>query len=58
MAGIARTALDRRFEGDAATASVGFLCGLQPTEWTGGGGAMGVDHDGRFLGAQLRFGFR
>jgi hypothetical protein len=58
-AGIARTGLDHSFAGAAATASVGFLCGLAPAEAAvGAAGARGVDHDGRFLGAQLRLGFR
>jgi hypothetical protein len=57
-AGIARTAVDRSFEGGGA-ASVGFLCGLEPAEQTSGAAsAFGRDHDGRFLGAQLRLGFR
>jgi hypothetical protein len=57
-AGVAHTSLDRSFAGHGA-ASVGFLCGLQPSDQTSGmGGAFGRDHDGRFLGAQLRFGFR
>jgi len=58
-AGIARTSLDRSFERSGVTTSLGFLCGLQPqAETHGGSGARGVDEDGRFLGAQLRFGFR
>jgi hypothetical protein len=58
-AGVARTSLDRSFGDRGARASVGFLCGLQPQGATSGGmAAMGVDHDGRFLGAQLRLGFR
>ncbi|MDB5448441.1 MAG: hypothetical protein JWQ97_3758 [Phenylobacterium sp.] len=57
--GIARTALDRNFSGRRSTASVGFLCGLQPAPVaSGGAAAYGVDPHGRFLGAQLRFGFR
>jgi hypothetical protein len=58
-AGIAHTAIDHDLQGEAATASVGLLCGLQPNTGTAGApGALGVDRDGRFLGAQLRFGFR
>jgi hypothetical protein len=57
--GIARTSLDRAFQGRPGAASVGFLCGLQPSDRTSGAaGALGRDHDGRFLGAQLRLGFR
>ena len=58
-AGIADTAIDRSLQGGAATASVGFLCGLQPsTQTSGAAGALGIDREGRFLGAQLRLGFR
>lgn len=57
--GVAHTALDHNFRDAQATAAVGFLCGLAPsTASSGGAGAMGVDRDGRFLGAQLRLGFR
>lgn len=58
-AGIAHTAIDHSLQGQPdATASVGFLCGLQPNTGTSGAsGALGTDRDGRFLGAQLRFGF-
>lgn len=53
-AGMAKTSLDRRFAGDDATASVGFLCGLQPSQdRSGGGTARGEDPHGRFLGAKL-----
>lgn len=58
-AGIAHTAIDHSLPGQAATASVGFLCGGQPNTGTSGAaGALGVDRDGRFVGAQLRLGFR
>jgi hypothetical protein len=58
-AGVARTAFDRPLGDEAAKASLGFLCGLQPyTETHGAAGAFGVNREGRFLGAQLRFGFR
>lgn len=57
--GVARTSLDRSLQGEASRASVGFLCGMQPsTQSHGGAGALGVDTEGRFLGAQLKFGFR
>ena len=58
-AGVARTALERRFSRSGSGAAVGFLCGLQPSAVSSGGAAAyGVDPQGRFLGAQLRFGFR
>ena len=58
-AGIARTALDRQLGRSDAKASLGFLCGLTPTpDVHGGASAFGRDREGRFLGAQLRFGFR
>lgn len=57
-AGIAHTSLDRSLLNNAATASLGFLCGGPPSTGTSGAaGALGYDSDGRFLGAQLRFGF-
>jgi hypothetical protein len=58
-AGIAHTAIDRSLPSPSATASVGFLCGGQPNTGTSGAsGALGADADGRFVGAQLRLGFR
>lgn len=58
LAGIARTSVDRSLD-PHATASLGFLCGAAPqSETRGPAGALGADHDGRFLGAQLRLGFR
>lgn len=57
--GIARTSLDRSLRGEGSTASIGFLCGMSPSVQThGGAGALGVDTEGRFLGAQLKLGFR
>jgi hypothetical protein len=56
-AGIAQTAVVRGFS-DNGSASVGFLCGLQPSAQTTGAGVFGADPHGRFVGAQLRFGFR
>lgn len=57
--GIARTSLDHRLQDETSTAAIGFLCGMQPSTQThGGAGALGVDTEGRFLGAQLKFGFR
>jgi hypothetical protein len=56
----ARTAVDHRFEGKTnATASLGFLCGLQPGHNdTGGAAAYGVDPHGRFVGARFSIAFR
>ena len=57
--GIARTELDRSLQGEGSSAAIGFLCGMQPSTQThGGAAALGVDTEGRFLGAQLKFGFR
>jgi hypothetical protein len=56
--GLAHTALERRFARSDASASVGFLCGRQPSAITSGAAAAyGVDPQGRFLGAQLRLPF-
>jgi hypothetical protein len=58
-AGVARTSVDRRFEDRPGSLSAGFLCGANPqTQTSGGVGALGLDRDGRFLGAQLKLGFR
>jgi hypothetical protein len=57
-AGIAQTAVVRSFSEHRA-AALGLLCGLQPSAQTSGGaGVIGADPHGRFLGAQLRIGFR
>ncbi|MBS0332101.1 MAG: hypothetical protein JSS35_04995 [Proteobacteria bacterium] len=56
----AKTSVDHHFsKGDGgATASAGFLCGLQPGHATSGGvAAYGVDPHGRFVGAKLSFAF-
>ncbi|THD61385.1 hypothetical protein [Phenylobacterium sp.] len=57
----AKTAVDHHFgPGDAggATASAGFLCGLQPGHGdNGGAAAYGIDPHGRFVGAKLSFAF-
>jgi hypothetical protein len=56
-AGLARTAVERR--SDAATAALGFLCGLKDSaDRSGGAAARGVDPHGRFLGARLSLSFR
>ncbi len=58
-AGIARTSIDHRFEDDEATASLGYLCGLNPGQkMSGAAGAAGYDPMGKFLGAKLSFAFR
>lgn len=58
-AGVARTAIDHSLPSQGATASLGFLCGGPPNTGTSGAsGALGTDRDGRFVGAQLRLGFR
>jgi hypothetical protein len=57
--GLARTAVERKLDGDRSSAAVGFLCGRQPDPVTSGGAAAyGVDPHGRFIGAQLRLHFR
>lgn len=57
--GVARTSLDRSFGARNGGLSAGFICGMQPAAVTSGGAAAyGVDPHGRFLGAQLKFGFR
>lgn len=57
--GIARTAISRSFDHEKAEGAVGYLCGrkadLAPA---GAAGARGVDHDGRFLGLQLKLSLR
>ena len=57
QAGVARTSVDRSFAG-RATASLGFLCGLQPRRDEAIGAAHGFDSQGRFLGAKLSLAFR
>ncbi len=57
QAGVARTSVDRSFS-RTATASLGFLCGLQPRADAAIGSAHGFDSQGRFLGAKLSFAFR
>lgn len=57
-AGISRTAVDRRFAGEAVEGSFGFLCGLKAGQTDRGSAAVrGYDPQGRFLGAKLRFSF-
>ncbi|CAN5523344.1 hypothetical protein BH10PSE5_BH10PSE5_20490 [soil metagenome] len=57
QAGIAKTSVDHSFAGKT-TASLGFLCGLQPRADEAIGSAHGFDSQGRFLGAKLSFAFR
>lgn len=57
QAGIAKTSVDHSFA-NKATASLGFLCGLQPRADETIGSAHGFDTQGRFLGAKLSFAFR
>ena len=58
-AGIAKTSVDHRFEDDEATASLGYLCGLNPGQkMSGAAGAAGYDPMGKFLGAKLSIAFR
>ena len=56
-AGIARTAVDHRFDG-RLTGSLGFLCGLHGETYQGAAAMRGSDPDGRFLGAKLSLAFR
>ena len=56
-AGIAKTSVDHSFS-RTATASLGFLCGLQPRADEAIGSAHGFDSEGRFLGAKLSVAFR
>jgi hypothetical protein len=57
--GIARTAIDRRLDGDDVTGSLGFMCGLKPgAEKYGVAAARGWDPTGRFVGARLSVAFR
>ena len=57
QAGIAKTSVDHSFAGKA-TASLGFLCGLQPRADEAIGSAHGFDSQGRFLGAKFSLSFR
>lgn len=57
--GVARTAIDRRIDGDDVTGSLGFMCGLKPgAEKYGVAAARGWDPAGRFVGARLSVAFR
>ena len=57
--GVARTAIDRRFEKSRATGSIGFLCGRPDSlDERAASQPLGSDPQGRFLGARLSFAFR
>ncbi len=58
--GVAKTSVDRRFDGEGVVGSLGFLCGLEPGAERHGGSAAarGYDPSGRFVGAKLRVAFR
>ena len=57
--GVARTSIESRFDRDRVTGALGYLCGRKPDLVTAGAaGARGVDHDGRFLGVQLKMSLR
>ena len=58
--GVARTAVDHRFEAEGVVGSLGFLCGLEPGAERAAGAAAtrGYDPSGRFVGAKLRMAFR
>jgi hypothetical protein len=56
--GVAKTAIDRRFERDAATGSLGFLCGRPDSlDERARSQPLGSDPQGRFLGGRLAFAF-
>lgn len=60
IAGVARTAVDHRFDDPGVVGSLGFLCGLEPgaERQHGAAAARGYDPSGRFVGAKLRVAFR
>ncbi|WP_296600599.1 hypothetical protein [Phenylobacterium sp.] len=60
IAGVAKTAVDHRFDDPGVVGSLGFLCGLEAgAERQSGAAAMrGYDPSGRFVGAKLRLAFR
>ncbi len=55
--GVAQTAIAREF-GDGHSASVGYLCGLQPGPNEVGGPASSFHPEGTFLGGQLKLAFK
>lgn len=57
--GVARTAIDRRLDGEDVTGSLGFMCGLKPgADRYGAAAARGWDPTGRFVGARLSVALR
>ncbi|MFL5297651.1 MAG: hypothetical protein ACJ798_14825 [Phenylobacterium sp.] len=57
--GMARTSIDHRFEGKAATGSLGFLCARPDSlDERASASPLGSDPHGRFVGARLAFAFR
>ena len=57
--GMARTSIDHRFEGKAASGAFGFLCGRPDSlDDRAAASALGADPHGRFLGARLSLAFR
>src|SRR6059058_273262 len=58
-AGVAKTSIETRFDRDRVAGALGYLCGRKADLATAGAaGARGVDHDGRFLGVQLKMSLR
>ena len=60
IAGVAKTAVDHRFDDPGVVGSLGFLCGLEAgaERQYGAAAARGYDPSGRFVGAKLRLAFR
>ena len=57
--GVAKTAIDRRFERSQVSGSLGFLCGRPDSlDERADSQPLGSDPQGRFLGARLSFAFR
>jgi|GEM_PF-2965076 len=58
--GVAKTAVDHRFDDPGVVGSLGFLCGLEAgaERQSGAAAARGYDPSGRFVGAKLRVAFR
>ncbi|HEX7761556.1 MAG TPA: hypothetical protein VF459_18760 [Caulobacteraceae bacterium] len=60
--GVAKTAIDHRFDADGVVGSVGYLCGMDhlapDTNLSGGGPTSGFGRQGTFLGASLGYSFR
>ena len=60
--GVAKTALDHRFDSEGVVGSVGYLCGMDhlapDTNISGGGPTSGFGRQGTFLGASLGYSFK